>query len=222
MTKRLKEFRFALGSPEAPCSTTWRVWTSGEEAYLAARVWAVVAKLSLHAGGRWSFNAGMLRAEWRRPMPFELGWIQGPVLVIPHNDLPSRHPYIDPHRAAPTTWLADSPPGMATQIEMVFAAPGVRGMPVRLGGATPLAALWLRDEGMLHVVRRNRALLPEEADRILETRRAEQARPNPAARPYTLSAIAVESHQFRGPLLFETQLESHPNSAATHADEASG
>lgn len=78
----MKEFRFAVGSPEGKRSTVWKTWTSGDEAYLQSRMMGSSTKVSLHGDGQcqWSMtsewygknrpgerNAGRHIVRWKRP-----------------------------------------------------------------------------------------------------------------------------------------------------------
>jgi hypothetical protein len=49
--------RLAVGDPDGPRSTVWRVWANrrSSDVYVAARVLGGVAKVSLHQSGRWRF-----------------------------------------------------------------------------------------------------------------------------------------------------------------------
>lgn len=50
---RRSPVRFAVGSPNGTTSNTWRVWTNGDDVYLACRDNFKETKVSLHASGRW-------------------------------------------------------------------------------------------------------------------------------------------------------------------------
>jgi hypothetical protein len=45
--------RFAVGTPDAASTNSWRVWTSRDDAYIACRDNFREFKISLHASGKW-------------------------------------------------------------------------------------------------------------------------------------------------------------------------
>ena len=56
MNQPRRSARFAVGSRDGPRSTIWKVWTYGDEAYLATRMFGSDSKVSFHASGQcqWS------------------------------------------------------------------------------------------------------------------------------------------------------------------------
>jgi hypothetical protein len=50
------EYRFAIGSENGPRSSSWKVWSHGDEVYLADRNLGHVQKFSFHKSGinRWA------------------------------------------------------------------------------------------------------------------------------------------------------------------------
>jgi hypothetical protein len=203
-------YRFAMGSPDDPCSATWRIWTQGAEAYLSIRVMTTVAKMSLHSNGYWQFAIDRMASSWRRPVPFRPGWVRGPVVVIPHNDLTRRRPYLDPNPTEKTFWLRQPDFGMAAQIELLFMEPAAAfgtWKPTDDLGTMQLATLRLAHAHRLHVIRRDRPLLPSEIEGIAMRRSILSAKSAPTDPQYGYSGFTVQSHQLGGPLLFETQHE---------------
>jgi hypothetical protein len=51
------QYRFAVGSQDGPRSDSWKLWSQGNEVYLANRNLADVHKFSFHKSGinRWAF-----------------------------------------------------------------------------------------------------------------------------------------------------------------------
>lgn len=208
MSTGLKTYRFAMGSPDDPCSATWRLWTQGDEAYLAARAMSSVAKMSLHSNGQWQFRVDKKVSNWRRPKPFRPGWIIGPIIVIPHNNLARRLPYVDPNPTEKIAWLEQPASGMVAEVKVLIAGPAAtfgKWTPTDEPGCVSLATLAFRHSGQLRVVRQDRPLLPAESDQISIRRSILETKSVTTGTPYGISLFTVASHQFGGPLLFETQ-----------------
>jgi hypothetical protein len=206
-----KHFRFSLGSAADPCSSIWRIWTQGDEAYVAVRNMITVAKLSLHSSGYWQFRADDLIADYRRPLSYRHGWTRGPGIIIPHNPLDLRLPYYDPVSSDLIHWLAPPAEGSMAQFALHFAAPDLASgswSPDGEPGVELLASLNLRTDGQLCVFRSDRPITPDEHRRIVERRAILEAnQPTEADGPvYGLSIISMEPDTGGQPLMFETQV----------------
>lgn len=61
--------RIAVGSRDGSKSSIWKIWTQGDEIYASSRLFAGLAKVSLHSSGecRWSYtDAWVLQQSGRR------------------------------------------------------------------------------------------------------------------------------------------------------------
>jgi hypothetical protein len=215
-----KQLRFALGARNDPCSSAWRIWTQGDEAYVAVRTSITVAKLSLHSNGYWPFRVGNNIVGYRRPAQSPPGWTRGPGILIAHNDLDLRLPYYDPRPLDHITWLSQPAAGHVAQfaIRIVDASVPSRDWldPVLAGGAA-IAALKLRSLGRLCVHRLDRRLTAEEASQvamrrtILESKHPETA----PERVFGISNITVQPDSRGQTMLFETQIRPLRRPGAT-------
>ncbi len=200
-----------MGSPEDQCSSVWRIWTQGDEAYVAVRNFITQAKLSLHASGDWIFRAGDLVVAYRRPLPYQSGWTRGPGILIPHNELDLRVPYFDTRPRDHIFWLPQPRPGQIAQIALHFVAPNdareswMRG---RDPGLQILAALKLREIGRLCVFRSDRECTEAERLRIAERRSLLEAKDpvSPSEPLFGISIVSMEADPASQPLMFETQV----------------
>jgi hypothetical protein len=63
LRSKMREFRFAVGSPAGPRSTVWKAFTNRGDIYLQSRMMGANAKLSFHASGiaQWSFQEDWFR-----------------------------------------------------------------------------------------------------------------------------------------------------------------
>jgi len=101
--------RFAVGKPEGPRSTVWRLWTHKNEVYISAWSLASDVKISLHSSGDWRealttehaakgspFVApGQDRTidKWQRPAEFVAGATKAFMIVVPSSEVTTpRHP----------------------------------------------------------------------------------------------------------------------------------
>jgi hypothetical protein len=206
-----KQLRFALGTKADPCSSAWRVWTQGDEAYVAFRTAISVAKLSLHANGYWPFRIENKIVEYRRPAPFPPGWTRGPGILIAHNDLDLRLPYYDPRPGDRITWLPQPEPDHVAQFAIRFVDSTIRRRdwmdPAHAGGI-PIAALKLRSLGVLCVHRNDRRLTAEELKQVAMRREIlESKQPTETAeRVFGISNVTVQPDSRGQTMLFETQI----------------
>ncbi|WP_155826646.1 hypothetical protein [Jongsikchunia kroppenstedtii] len=89
--------RFAVGSPDGPRSSTWRVWTSKtkNDWYAAVRVLAGRQKWSFHRSGVWRhaflteedakpyLDEDRVMDRWERPAEFTPGWTRALQIRVP-------------------------------------------------------------------------------------------------------------------------------------------
>lgn len=100
--------RFALGEPGRR-GTIWRLWAPPKtgDVYLASRMTAGEAKISLHQSGDWRFqmvdpqrpktihlpnppaHGGRILHQWSRPSPNDVGWIRALTITLPGTHLPA-------------------------------------------------------------------------------------------------------------------------------------
>jgi hypothetical protein len=117
-------FRFAVGLPDGPRSSSWRLWSQGDEAYLLQRgISANKVKFSFHKTGncRWAQinhkKSGRERAiiEWDRG-ELKSGYATPLVsLVFPTNHLSSLRKKI---KETETTWFIPAKAGNAVSFEV--------------------------------------------------------------------------------------------------------
>lgn len=211
MTSDRRQYRFSMGSAADPCSSVWRIWTQGDEAYVAVRNMIGVAKLSLHSNGYWQFRAGNMVARYRRPAPYRSGWTRGPGILIPHNPLDMRLPYYDALQRDRTDWLEQPAQDSMAQIALQF-GPRVREpgswSPEREKGVSVLTTLKLRTGGALHVFRSDRPITAEESSRIHQIRSVMESKHPTSTEigPFGLSVVSSQPDVTGLPLLIETQV----------------
>jgi hypothetical protein len=211
VTAEEKQFRFATGSQGDPCSSIWRIWTQGDEAYLTVRNFASLAKLSLHANGYWPFRVANTIVPYRRPFPYREGWTRGPGIVVPHNDLDVHLPYFDARPRDKVNWLDQPKPAWLAQFLLQFVDPSVSKVALQRSppdDAALLTVLKLRSGGRLCVYRRDRASTVDELNRVTTLRRIVESQ-SPGATParvFGISNISVQPDSHGQPLLTETQM----------------
>jgi hypothetical protein len=191
-----KIFRFALGSPAAPLSGLWRVWTHEDEAHVAVPATLEEVGLTIYPTGRWRIMVGGVVSRWTRPKDFRPGWTRGPDLVIPHSDVPVQLPAKDAHAAEPVAWLAPPIDGYQARFSLLIATPAAEAShwrPVEAPGTQDLATLALRTAGTLHLYRRDEPVQPEDRP---------PAAGQPANGPVALSVI-VRADQMGHPSFLE-------------------
>ena len=118
--------RFAVGRAGGPQSSSWKLWTQGDEAYLLQRgVIAQHQKFSFHKSGscRWAkIQAGVSGAErvnleWQRDAVAPTGSGQGSLLLsiaFPTNHLSAR----TSTKEKQIRWIEPAPPGQAVMLEL--------------------------------------------------------------------------------------------------------
>lgn len=157
-----KDFRFALGSAEAPRSALWRLWIQEDDLHLQVTGAAQPLEFTAYRTGRWRIESAGNVSRWTRPKEFRPGWIRGPDLFIPYSAVPT-----DTHMessTAPITWLAPAPEKHVARFSLYFATPRAREFPWQptdAAGTTRLVLLTLRTAGDVHLCRRDEPEEPE-------------------------------------------------------------
>lgn len=130
--------RFGVGSTEGPHSMVWRVWVASDEVYVAPRVFADVAKVSLHSSGRWRSGfsedhiqrSGMYMSpradrailKWHRPPETAPGWIKAVVILAATSDLRTES---EQHGYGKVIWIAAPSNDLDTRFTVLLASPEV-------------------------------------------------------------------------------------------------
>jgi len=140
MRAKINGVRFAVGTPDGPRGSVWRVWTYRSDVYIAARSAASDQKVSLHASGVWrsAFTEAHAQKEnslvgegddrvldrWNRPAEFAPGWTRAFMVVVPAREVV---PCDVPAKSDEIVWIEPLPDGWATIFTVLFAAPGASG-----------------------------------------------------------------------------------------------
>jgi hypothetical protein len=188
-----KIFRFALGSPDAPCSGLWRAWTHEDEVHLAVPTATDLVSITIYPTGRWRITVGAAVSRWNRPKDFRLGWSRGPDLVIPHAGATVQLSGNDPYAREPLTWLPPPSAGYQARISLLIATPQAEQShwrPVETPGTETLVTLPLRTAGTLHLCRLDEPVPAEE-------QRAAAAAQGPVALSVGVSADQAGTPSFR-------------------------
>jgi hypothetical protein len=124
------EVRFAIGTPNGPRSSFWRVWSWGDDVYAATRSVAHIEKISFHASGfcRRAFTqergtpatlTDRATIKWKRIPTPQRGEGRASLvfaLTVPTDFLST----CIPPTSKPTEWITAAPAKHATIIEMFF------------------------------------------------------------------------------------------------------
>ncbi len=131
--------RFAVGSPSANRSSTWRVWVPAgqSDVYLSQRGLGGAFKASLHASGecRFAFTKNFVLQQqsidnWSRPDRLLDTWARPAIapgfflpcrVAIPSSELRPFTTWIDPRR--PVTWMPEPPLGNHVAIDLLIVEP---------------------------------------------------------------------------------------------------
>jgi hypothetical protein len=149
--------RFAVGRPDGPRSSVWRLWTRGDDIYLSLRDLTKAQKISLHSSGRWRnawtteqvakglpfVGPGQDRAtdKWDRPPELAPGVTRAFDVVVPASEVTEPEHYGAKLPAGKEiVWVPAAPQGFATYCTVVLTAaettvsgwPGRNGMGSRL------------------------------------------------------------------------------------------
>jgi hypothetical protein len=186
-------FRFAVGEPDGPQSTIWRLWIHGPDVYIAPRQVGHRWKISFHEGGRchWGFESEDAGAEaaalgtastgrfpdvWQLPQPFAAGWIRAFTIVVPMSEL--RQPLAE-RKTRDVLWIEPGPSESAISFVLLFGPPGAT-LPeqvpaVRDHPTTPLFGGVRGDDSVVWLSAYGEDLLPEAQARLIERTRAQLA-----------------------------------------------
>jgi hypothetical protein len=169
--KRDPVIRFAVGSPEAPYSAVWRLFTKGNDVFVSGRLMGRYLKISLHASGVWRLawtEESQILANgtndrvihrWRRPPQFRPGWTRGISIVVPWTPIGRHFRAVDAPAGKPVQWLRAPAPGYKVVFTVLYAAPD------RPKGAWE----WIREPGDRSL---GRLLLPNGENVYVAVRRA--------------------------------------------------
>ena len=152
-------FRFAVGSPDGPRSSTWVVFTGKKTSdwYAATRVIAGVEKFSFHESGSWQHSIVSQQAHnyvadgqsrhmdiWPRPPEFVPGWTRALGIRIPTNGLrvlpgeaTSRVTFVEPTTAWTTFELLQGSQG--ARLDALPACTVIAELPLLDGGKVIVA-----------------------------------------------------------------------------------
>jgi hypothetical protein len=151
--------RFAVGSPNGPRGSIWRLWAKRNDVYIAARDLGRDFKASLHEFGgwregltaehaaKWGVPGGQDRAVklWQRHSEFAPGMTLAFRISVPWSEVTPAPPLADEKR--PIVWIPPPPVGAITAFTVLYLAPwvpvtgwpGQRSMGTQLVGQVPLA-----------------------------------------------------------------------------------
>lgn len=127
--------RFAVGPVDEWRSAIWRLWSKGNDIYLAGldRRNKLMVKFSLHASGKWRWaftedsgvkepgSSDRVIRRWNRPTDFFPGWYQGPSIIVPHVAL--RQPFIREEARKDIFWIRYPRPGHVVQFDILISRP---------------------------------------------------------------------------------------------------
>jgi hypothetical protein len=210
--RRATEFRFGVGSPEEPRSAVWRVWASGEEAYLSVRFMTRVAKLSMHSDGNWQFNAATVNRKWRRPREFRPGWTQGPAVSVPHTNV-ARPLELDQANVHPdVAWFGPPSAGNKLLFTLLFAQPAVSTddwRQVTRPDDQVAAVVPLRDGSHMYVSLRQAQMTEFERRSVTRYLETMQVRPGDSESVITAAVVLdIGEDEMGHPLLMDISLGS--------------
>lgn len=137
--------RFAVGKPEGPRSSVWRLWTHNNEVYLSPWSVGADAKVSLHSSGDWrdAFTKEHVAKgspfvvsdqdrtldRWKRPAEFVPGATKAYMIVVPSSEVTApRHPeayslFRQKLGGKAVVWVPAAPEGYATHFTVLFTRP---------------------------------------------------------------------------------------------------
>ncbi|WP_410662118.1 hypothetical protein [Amycolatopsis sp. lyj-84] len=148
-------FRFAVGVPDGPKSTEYKVFSAknSSDLYLVIIPTAETMKISFHESGDWqhSFlsqvamqyvdrNADRHVDRWTRHEPFSPGWRRAYVITIPRSELRRT----DSHERDNVRWISDPGAGYWINIHILFRDAG-SDTALQLRGAALVGELSLVD-----------------------------------------------------------------------------
>lgn len=137
--RREQLVRFAVGTPDGPQSSIWRLWTDGDEVYLGARGVVDRLKVSLHQSCNWhhafrdesaarsaaveALERGRFLNKWKRPPEFALGWTKAFQVVVPSSEVKRRPTPVDKPQGV--RWVLPGPPDTVTFFTVLFSPTNV-------------------------------------------------------------------------------------------------
>ena len=123
------KFRFVIGIPGESQSSSWKLWTQGDETYMVSRRSGSINKFSFHSSGicRWALTqertdgGDLAMLKWKRGTIAGTGSGQGTMLLSVI--FPTSHLSIRADRFTKLVkWIDPAPQGQATRIEAFLTA----------------------------------------------------------------------------------------------------
>jgi len=141
MAKR-RAVRFAVGSPEGPRSGVWRLWASGSDVYISARLDGGTLKASLHKSVKWRWGfteeyeetnpffpprADRAIHKWERPPELFEGITSAFEIIVPPTELTMPRLPLSEEAARKYTskvhWVSPPSSEAETHFRVLFIAP---------------------------------------------------------------------------------------------------
>jgi hypothetical protein len=148
--------RFAVGRPDGPRGSVWRLWTRKSDVYISAWSLSSIQKISLHESGKWrhAFTAehvskgspfvptGKDRVieKWDRPPELAPGVTRAFEIVVPTSEVTMpEHPEANEafHKTfgnKEIVWVDPPPAGHETRFSIVYTVPEVTDTTLPLSG----------------------------------------------------------------------------------------
>ena len=128
---KVREKRFAVGSPGNQLSPIWKIWNQKNDVYLTGKFLGGYLKFSLHQSGVWTAAApkeskielapGNRRlSSWKRPEEFSKGLTWGPYIAVPNTGA-TNDVIIDEKQAKAIEWIPSTPSKTKITLAVVFA-----------------------------------------------------------------------------------------------------
>lgn len=207
-----REARFAVGSRDGPRSTIWKVWTHGDEVYIASRMFGSDMKVSFHSTGECQCSAtdsyvkrhpGMLNKDrhltrWtiERPVAEHVLIFQ---VDIPISELRSQPPPTDRKKVF---WFSGAPHDVTVRFHFYLTPAGLPLDPATTGRHPPL----LRHVFSLRLRNRRWVVVFVQAITLIE-QQLRDARTELQARALAAGITPNEHH--RAGLVFSPTTGSH-------------
>ena len=203
-----KALRFCIGEPTGSHSTSWKIWSHGNDVYLSSRALASDVKVSLHESGLCQFSetselmaqTGRRNRErhlqrWeRRPAYPESGTIHLFRIIIPQTEL--RVASAEQKPAKELIWYPSPPPGQGAYLEL-WLTPPLKEPPVKSQFMNDLlGALPFSNGQWVAVTARFLEIKPHDNEQLrqLADRAALRLPPDPRTRGWALTFSNQDVH----------------------------